>query len=101
VSFLLTVFLIFGVVFELPVIIVLLTQLGIVKPAWLVKSRKYMVVIIFLIAALITPPDVTSQVMVAVPIIGLYELSIALSRIFYRKKNKEAEAETEEETEGS
>ena len=101
VSFLLTVFLIFGVVFELPVIIVLLTQLGIVKPAWLVKSRKVMIVIIFLVAALITPPDVTSQVMVAVPIIGLYELSIALSRIFYRKKNKEAESETEEETEQS
>ena len=103
VSFLLTVFLIFGVVFELPVIVVLLTQLGIVKPVWLIKSRKVMIVLIFLISALITPPDVTSQILVAVPIIGLYELSIALSRIFYRKKNKEAEAEaeTEEETERS
>lgn len=103
VSFLLTVFLIFGVVFELPVIVVLLTQLGIVKPAWLLKSRKVMIVLIFLISALITPPDVTSQILVAVPIIGLYELSIALSRIFYRKKIKKEEdtKDTEEETEQS
>ena len=55
---------------------------------------------IFLVAALITPPDVTSQVMVAVPILGLYELSIALSRIFYRKKIKKEE-DTGEETEQS
>ena len=99
VSFLLTVFLIFGVVFELPVIIVLLTQLGIVKPAWLAKSRKVMIVVIFLVAALITPPDVTSQILVAVPIIGLYELSILLSRIFYRKKKEKETEEEETETE--
>ena len=98
VSFLLTVFLIFGVVFELPVIIVLLTQLGIVKPAWLVRSRKYMVVVIFLVAALITPPDVASQILVAVPIIGLYELSILLSRVFYRKKQEKETAEASEES---
>ncbi len=99
VSFLLTVFLIFGIVFELPIIVVLLTQLGIVKPAWLVKSRKVMIVVIFLVAALITPPDVASQILVAVPIIGLYELSIALSRVFYRRKRQKEDEDEEEEEE--
>ena len=86
VSFLLTVFVVFGAVFELPVISVLLTVLGILKAEWMVKGRRVMIVAIFLLAAVITPPDVVSQVMVAVPMIGLYELSILLSRLFGRKK---------------
>ena len=86
ISFLLTVFLVFGTVFELPVISVLLTALGIIRAAWMVKARKAMIVVIFFLAAVITPPDVVSQVMVAVPMIGLYEVSILLSRIFGRKK---------------
>ncbi len=86
VSFLLTVFVVFGAVFELPVISVLLTVLGVLKAAWMVKGRRVMIVVIFLLAAVITPPDVVSQVMVAVPMIGLYELSILLSRLFGRKK---------------
>ncbi|MGX8698465.1 MAG: twin-arginine translocase subunit TatC [bacterium] len=93
VGFLLTVFIIFGLIFELPVISVLLTRLGILKPEILVKSRKVMVVVIFLVAALITPPDVTSQIMVAIPILLLYELSIALSRLAYRRKRSESEEE--------
>lgn len=87
VNFLLTVFLIFGLIFELPVISVLLTQLGILKPQWLVKARKPMIVVIFFVAAVITPPDITSQIMVALPILLLYELSIVLSRAFYRLKH--------------
>ena len=86
VSFLLTVFVIFGLVFELPVVSVLLTGLGLVKAEWLVKGRKVMVVLIFVLAAIITPPDVVSQIMVAVPMIGLYELSIVLCRVFARKE---------------
>ena len=92
VSFLLTVFVIFGIVFELPVISVLLTMLGLIKAAWMVKGRKVMMVCIFFIAAVITPPDVVSQVMVAVPMIGLYELSILLSRLFERKNVKNPRA---------
>lgn len=87
VSFLLTVFVVFGAVFELPVISVLLTVLGILKAEWMVKGRRAMIVVIFLLAAIITPPDVVSQVMVAVPMIGLYELSIVLCRLFGRKKS--------------
>ena len=81
VSFLLTVFIIFGLVFELPVASVLLTALGLVRAEWLVKGRRVMIVVIFLLAAVITPPDVVSQIMVAVPMLALYELSILLSRL--------------------
>ena len=86
VSFLLTVFVIFGLVFELPVVSVLLTGLGLVRAEWLVKGRKVMVVVIFLLAAIITPPDIVSQIMVAIPMLGLYELSIFLSRAVGKAK---------------
>ena len=78
VSFLLTLFLVFAAVFELPVVAVLLTQLNIVKIQWMRRFRKAVVVLIFFVAALITPPDVVSQVLVAVPLLLLYELSILL-----------------------
>ncbi|MBE7005337.1 MAG: twin-arginine translocase subunit TatC [Ruminococcaceae bacterium] len=92
VSFLLTVFVIFGVVFELPVVSVMLTGLGVIKAEWLVKGRRVMIVLIFVLAAIITPPDVVSQVMVAFPMLGLYELSIVLCRIVGRAKKKKADA---------
>jgi sec-independent protein translocase protein TatC len=89
-NFLLTVFLIFGVVFELPVVSVILTRLGVIKAEWLVKARKVMIVVIFFIAAVITPPDVVSQIMVAVPMICLYEISIWLSRLTRRRDLEQA-----------
>jgi len=92
VSFLLTVFVIFGLVFELPVISVLLTGLGLVKAEWLVKGRKVMIVVIFVLAAIITPPDIVSQIMVAVPMLLLYEISIVLSRLVGKAKKTAAEA---------
>ena len=92
VSFLLTVFVIFGLVFELPVVSVLLTGLGLVRAEWLVKGRKVMIVVIFVLAAIITPPDIVSQIMVAVPMLGLYEISIALSRVVGKAKKRTAEA---------
>ena len=90
VSFLLTVFVIFGLVFELPVVTVLLTGLGIVNAQWLAKGRKVMIVIIFVLAAIITPPDIVSQIMVAVPMLALYELSIVLSRLVGKTKKTTA-----------
>ena len=78
--------------FELPVVSVLLTGLGIVKAEWLMKGRKVMIVIIFVLAAIITPPDIVSQVMVAIPMIGLYELSIALSKFVGKLKREKVEA---------
>lgn len=92
VGFLMTVFVIFGLVFELPVVSVLLTGLGLVRAEWLVKGRKVMIVVIFVLAAIITPPDIVSQIMVAIPMIALYEISIALSRVVGRARKTAAEA---------
>lgn len=97
VSFLLTMYVIFGLVFELPVISVLLTALGLIKADWLKKGRKIMIVVIFLIAAIITPPDIVSQVMVAIPMILLYEISIALSIMVGRAKKQATDEEDEDE----
>ena len=87
-SFLMTVFVCFGIIFELPVVSVLLTQMGILKSAWMKKGRRPMIVVIFVIAAFITPPDVVSQIMVAIPILGLYELSIILSSLVEWSRRK-------------
>lgn len=93
VSFIMTVFIIFGVIFEMPVIVALMTSVGIMKPEWMKKARKAAIVVIFLVAAIITPPDVVSQIMVAVPMCALYELSTWLSRVIWQKKESKASAE--------
>ena len=87
VSFLLLIFMIFAAVFELPVAASALTALGILKPGWMKKGRKIVIVLIFFIAAVITPPDVTSQIMVAVPMIILFEISIILSTLIEKAQN--------------
>lgn len=77
----------FGAVFELPVIVVFLTRMGIVTTEFLAKNRKYAVLIAFVVAALLTPtPDAFNQTLMAVPIIILYEAGIWASRILNRKK---------------
>ncbi len=97
IRFLLTVFVIFGVVFEMPVVTSILTMLGVLKAEWLKKGRKIMIVAIFFLAAVITPPDVISQILVAVPMLLLYEVSILLSRLLAPKKKASAEEETEDD----
>lgn len=93
-DFLLSIFLVFGLVFELPVVSVLLTQMGLMKPAWMKKGRRVIIVVIFLVAAFITPPDIVSQIMVAIPMIGLYELSIILCTFSLKlKRNRKQEEE--------
>ncbi len=77
----------FGVVFELPVVITLLSMLGLVTPQFLSKNRKYAVLINFIIAAILTPtPDIVNQSLMAGPLCILYELGIISARIFGRKK---------------
>ena len=99
VGFLLTIFVVFGLVFELPVVSVLLTGLGLIRAEWLRKGRKIMIVIIFVMAAIITPPDVVSQVMVALPMILLYELSSALSSLVGKRRREKLGDDDEEEAE--
>lgn len=83
--------LLMGLVFELPVLILLLTKLGILTPKMLKKYRKHTLVVILIAAGVITPsPDVFSQLIVFIPLYGLFELSVVLSSRMYRKKMKPA-----------
>ena len=77
-----------GLIFELPVFSFFLTKIGIVTPKFLREYRRYAIVIIFVIAAIITPPDVFSQTLVAIPLVGLYEISIWVSAGVMRGKAK-------------
>jgi len=77
----------FGVIFELPLVIIFLTRVGIVTPAMLAKNRKFAVLFAFIAGAILTPtPDAFNQTLMAVPIIILYEIGILVSRFLYRKK---------------
>lgn len=78
-----------GLYFELPIVIFFLSKLGLVTPEWLRKYRKYGIVAILIIAAIVTPPDVVSQVMVAIPMLLIYEFSILISAYVTRQKLKE------------
>ncbi|MGW8187337.1 MAG: twin-arginine translocase subunit TatC [Desulfobacterales bacterium] len=79
----------FGLVFELPLLLTFLARLGIVSVEFLKKNRKYAILIFFIGAAILTPPDVVTQVMMALPLILLYEISIIGARIFGKKKMDE------------
>jgi len=77
----------FGISFELPIFIFFLTKLGIVNAAMLSKQRRYAILIIFIVAAILTPsPDALSQVLMAIPLMFLYEVSIFVSRFAGKKK---------------
>jgi len=77
-----------GLVFELPIIAFFLTKIGIVTPAFMRKYRKHAIVVIFIVAAIITPPDVFSQMLVSIPLLLLYEVSILVSARVMKKKEK-------------
>ena len=88
----------FGLVFELPLVLTFLARLGIVSVPFLKKNRKYALLLFFVGAAILTPPDVVTQIMMALPLMLLYEISIVGARIFGKKKAEPipaAEAERE------
>jgi sec-independent protein translocase protein TatC len=78
-----------GLVFELPIIAFFLSKIGIITPAFMRKYRRHAIVVIFIVAAIITPPDVFSQLLVSIPLLLLYEVSIFVSAAVVRKKEKE------------
>ncbi len=78
-----------GLIFEMPIVIYFLTKFGLVTPEFLRKYRKYALVLVLILAALITPPDVISQVIVAIPMLILYEISIRISKYIIDKEKKE------------
>ena len=79
----------FGLVFELPLIITFLARLGMVSVSFLKKNRKYALLLFFVGSAILTPPDVVTQIMMALPLMLLYEISIIGARIFGKKKSEE------------
>ena len=85
----------FGLVFELPLVLTFLAKLGIVSVEFLKKNRKYAILLFFAGAAILTPPDVITQIMMALPLMVLYEISIIGAKIFGKKKEKPNAAEQE------
>ncbi len=77
-----------GIIFELPIIIYFLTKIGLVTPEIMRKYRKIALVVVLIVAAVITPPDVTSQIIVAVPIVVLYQVSIFISSYVLKQEAK-------------
>ena len=75
-----------GIVFELPIIIYFLTKLGIVTPDFMRKYRRHALIVVLIVAAIITPPDVASQIIVSIPIMLLYEISIFISAYVLKKE---------------
>ena len=87
ISFVGTMILAFGVIFELPIVLIFLTKIGIATPAFLEQKRKHAIVLIFIMSALITPPDIITQVILSVPLIVLYEIGIICSKMVSLSKN--------------
>jgi len=87
-GFCLKLLLVFGIVFQLPLVVIFLYSIGIVDIESLRSFRGYLVVSSFILAAVITPPDIFTQVVLALPLIILYELSLLAIKIFSRKKNE-------------
>ena len=96
IGFTLTMMVVFGLVFEMPIVMIALTSVGLVNPIKLRRQRKYAILIIFILAAVLTPPDVTTQVLLGLPMIALFEVSSLVSGVIFRRKLKAEEAEQRE-----
>jgi sec-independent protein translocase protein TatC len=90
-SFAMTTFLAFGITFEVPVVVVVLVRMGMVSLAKLKEIRPYVIVGAFVVSAIVTPPDVLSQLLLAVPMTLLYELGLIVARLYVPKPTEDAE----------
>jgi len=90
-SFVMTMFLAFGLAFEVPIVVIVLARMGIVSVQKLKEFRGYFVVLAFIIAAIVTPPDVVSQLALAIPMVLLYELGLWAAQIFIKHTQAPAE----------
>lgn len=88
-GFLLRLLIVFGVVFELPVISIILSKMGLITPTFLKKYRRHAIVLFFVAAAILTPPDPTTQLFLAVPLILLYEVTILILRLISKNDKKQ------------
>jgi sec-independent protein translocase protein TatC len=94
-SFVITMFLAFGITFEIPIVVIVLVRMGLVSVEKLREARPYVVVGAFVVAAVVTPPDVLSQFMLAVPMCLLYEAGVFLSRFITVRPKEESEFKTQ------
>ena len=94
-SFVITMFLAFGITFEIPIVVIVLVRMGIVSVEKLRDARPYVIVGAFVVAAVVTPPDVLSQFMLAVPMCLLYEAGVFLARFVAVRPKSESEYKTE------
>ena len=98
-SFVLQLILAFGLIFELPLFVFFLARLGIVTADMMRRFRRYAILVMVIVAAILTPPDVLSQLLMAGPLMILYEASILIAAVFGRKREKPAEDEDDENDE--
>ncbi len=93
IGFVLRLILGFGIVFEMPVVTLFLSRIGLVTPEYLRRVRRYAIIIVFALAAIFTPPDPISQLLMALPLLALYEISIWVSRVTHTRKAPEPETD--------
>ena len=86
----------FGVIFQMPILVLFLTQLGMITPMFLKKNRKYSYFILFIVAAIIAPPDFMTHIILTIPMILLYEISIVISKYGYKRYLKAEQKALEE-----
>lgn len=75
----------FGLIFEYPPLVFFLAKVGVLKAEWLKRQRRYTVILIFVVSAIVTPPDVVSQILMALPMMALYELGIIIAKVFGKR----------------
>lgn len=88
ISYIMSILFAFGVIFEIPIASAVLTSLGLMKPQWMRSSRRIVLVLCFVIGAVLTPPDIASQIMMAVPMYLLFELSVLICALVYDRRCK-------------
>ena len=96
-SFVTNMFLAFGVTFEVPIVVILLVRMGVVSVKKLKEIRPYVIVCAFIVAAVVTPPDVTSQVLLALPLCLLYEVGLLVASFMVRHRDVDSETELQKE----
>ena len=96
-SFVTNMFLAFGVTFEVPIVVILLVRMGVVSVQKLREIRPYVIVCAFIVAAVVTPPDVTSQVLLALPLCLLYEVGLVVASLMVRRRDRDSETELQKE----
>src|SRR3981081_230422 len=97
-SFVIAMFMAFGVTFEIPIVVIVLVRMGVVSVEKLRDARPYVIVGAFIIAAVVTPPDVLSQLLLAIPMCLLYEAGLVLARFVRASEKNEADLTTKGET---